>query len=517
MNMGNIYVNSVDSQPLSRPVPMGIANVLMLGFDDANDAIFDSASNPVSAASLGSKVAVITSYAEFLSIYNGEPEDTPLKRSVEDYFNEEAGYGVDAAKIYLYRFSEEDTGDTITDETALPGVDVTEWRTVISPVTAVSMVKVSYNGAIPESQAGGYAAEQDADTGLYTGKVTFDSGFPKHDGEYQAINPALDEVLISYTTGGLETALKVVANIDVQYVMACYDNGKMTGTTPAEGIYGGTSLVNDYKKLAGFVNQSATRGYYRSAICALPANAKPGDTATAYGAVAKWKDLRNNDLGNNKRVIVAAFKQAVGTTGYYGQFDTAAYMAALIRKCRVREDVGGTKNNMAVDPYDDDAMQYAFKNARICTIVAAPSLIEGTFLNFGYTLGSRNDRSINHVRCFDQIRHLAEARLLAAIVDKRIPYNVEGAYVIMSIIGGAIQTAQMCGWCEGLAEKSSQVPNPINIPIMAYMTKANKTPADWETITNAANSGTWTGIQFTVKWGPNTERIELAPISEVAF
>lgn len=516
--MGNIYVNSVDSQPLSRPVPMGIANVLMLGFDDDNDAIFDSMSNPVSAASLGVKVAVITSYAEYLSMYTDIPADSQLKRSVEDYFNEEAGYGVDAAKIYLYRFNVADTGESITDETALPGITASIWRTVISPVTAISDVKVSYNGATPVSQVGGYVAETDADTGMYTGKITFSDGFPKDTyGSIVAVNPLLDEVTMDYTTGGLETALKVVQNLDVQYVMACYDNGKMTGDTPEEGIYGGTSLIDDYQKLAGFVNQSATRGYYRSVIAALPANAKPGDTATTYGATAKWKDLRNEDLGNNKRIIVAAFKQTLVTTGYLGEFDTASYMAALIRKCRVREDVGGTKNNMAVSPYDDDAMQYAFKNARIGTIVSAPSQVEGTFLNFGYTLGLGNDRWINHVRCFDQIRHLVESRLLAAIVDKRIPYNLEGGYGIMTIITGAIQTAQLYGWCEGLADKSALVTNPILVPIMQYMTKANKTAADWETITNAANSGTWTGIQFTVKWGPNTERIELAPIAEVAF
>lgn len=515
--MGNIYVNSVDSQPLSRPVPMGIANVLMLGFDDENDAIFDSMSNPVLAASLGPKVAVITSYPEFLSMYTDIPDDSQLKRSVEDYFNEEAGYGVDAAKLYLYRFALADTGDTITDETALPGVNVTQWRTVISPVTAISTVKVSYDGGTPVSQAGGYTAETDSDTGLYTGKVTFNAGFPKNAiAAYQAIDPAKDEVTISYTTGGLETALKVVKNVDVQYVMGCYDNGKMTGDTPAEGIYGGMSYIDDIQKLAGFVNQSATRGYYRSILCALPANAKPGDMATTYGATAKWKDLRNEDLGNNKRIIVAAFKQTLVSTGYLGEFDTAAYMAALIRKCGVREDVGGTKNQMGVSPYDDDSMQYAFKNARICTIVAAPGL-EGTFLNFGYTLGLGNDRWINHVRCFDQIRNLVEGRLLAAIVNKRIPYNLEGAYTIMTIITGAIQTAQMYGWCEGLADKTAIVTKPIDVPIMAYMTKANKTPADWETITNAANSGTWTGIQFTVKWGPNTERIEMAPIAEVAF
>ena len=447
----------------------------------------------------------IGSYAEFQTAYDETPDDTPLTKFVESYYNEEAGQGADPAFVWIYRMKIADTGGTVTDQVAIPGDDLTQWGTGVAPVESITTVKVSYDGATPVSQVGGFDVEVDVN-GLKTGMITFKTGFPKDvTVTYKAISLATDTVYITYTTSGIAAAFKIMASVDIQLVAFAYDHGKMTGATPAVGIYGGVSLVDDFQKLVAYVNQAAGSGYYRQAILSLPANAVPGDTATTYGATTKWQDLRGSDIGFNDRATIVAFKQSLATSGYKGEFDGAAVMAALIRKNSVSVDVGYTANTTAIQAYEDLATQWAFKNARIGTIVKDSHLVDGSWLNFGFTCGLDINRWINIRRCKDQIKHLIEARLMRLLLSKPgVKYTAEGGYKIINTIGACVETAKMNGWCLGLVS--------CVIPIMPYLTKNNRSTQDQLVVDNAVESGIWSGINLSVRMFGNTEQINLAPI-----
>jgi hypothetical protein len=507
----SIYVKVNEVPPKPGPIQIGTANLAIFAFDDANDSIYDSGSGPVAAAGLGSRVMLISSYSEYESAYTGELSDTPMKVSVESYYNEEAGLGQDSAYLYLYRFKTSDSGETFTDSVAIRAGTLAEWRTEVGPVSTITNVKVSYDGAAAVDQVGGYTEEVDSVTGLKTGKITFNSGYPKNgSGQYQKINQDTDVVTISYQTTGITSAMKVLRQSDIQFVMFGYDHGRMTGSTPAEGIYNGTSFMDDMQELIAYCNQCSSTGFYRQGIISLPANDVPSDDATTYGGSGKWSDMRQNDIGQTRNAIAVAFKQFLGTgSGYLGEFDGAAVMAAMIRKNSVRTDVMMTIPTTAIQAYEDEAIQLAFKNSRIGTIVKASHLSPTSWLNFGYDFGIGVQRWINNVRCRYQIKHAIEAGLLALMLSKKIIYNIEGAYKIMDRITAIVEQARLNQWCDGLKS--------IEIPIMEYMLKRNKSQSDIDILTQAAESGVWENIAVTYIWGTNTERIEVSSLSEVPF
>jgi len=508
----SLYVRVNETPPSPGPVRAGRANAIVVGYDDDNDAKFLSLSGPVSGSGLDSKrVMRISSYAEFESAYNGTISNTPLAKWIKDYYNEEAGLGADAAFIYVYRFKTTDSGGTYTDEPAIRAGSLSEWRSEIGPVSTITNVKVSYDGGAPVTQdAGGYDEEED-DTGLKTGKITFKATYPRNAaGNYQQVNDEIDIVTMTYTTSGIADAFKVLRQVDAQFASLAYDHGRMTGSAPAEGIYGGASLVDDYKELVAFCNQSSGSGFYRQAICSLPANAKPGDSGTSYGATNKWQDLRQSDFGQTRNVMVPSFRQTPTTgDGYRGDFDGAAVLAAMIRKNGVRDDVLGTIPTTAIEAYESEALQLAFKQARILTIVKASHLVENSWLNYGYTFGIGVQKWINNVRCRYQIKHLLEANLLALILSGVIRYDVNGGYKLQAAITAYMEQAQLNGWHDGLVS--------IEIPIMPYMTKRNKSASDEIVIQTAAESGIWENIAVVYRWGTNTERIELSNLGEVNF
>lgn len=506
-----IYTNINEEQSAPSIVPFGTANVIVFGFDDDNDDVFDSNAAAVSSAGLTNRVMRITQKADFTNCYDGTMEDTPLSKWVDSYFTEVSTYAVDDAQIWLYRMKTTDTGDTYSEQVAVQAGSLKDWRTAVGPVASITEVKVSYDGGTKVDQSGGYTAEQD-DNDLYTGKITFKNNYPKNgDGDYEAIDLDTDTVYISYTTGSLSDAFSVVKEVDAQFCCLCHDNGRMTGATAAETIYNGTSALDDWHQLLAFAEQRSAMGRYTVALCSAPSNSKPGDDASDYGGSDKFQDLRPTDIGRNKRFCLASFKQdnALNSgTGYRGEFDNSAVLAGMIRKCAIGTPVMFTQNSTPMSAYDDESMQIAFKNAHMLTVVKVSHLLDTSFLNFGYTFGTGKDRWISHGRKMDQIRHLCEARILQAMVAKTIPYSVEGGWKIIEVISGAIETARLNKWCQGLSDSE-----PINIPIHKVMVKAKKSASEKAQIEAAVESGIWEGIEVKVKIQGVTEQIRLMNFS----
>lgn len=504
-----IYINSRGSKPIPSIVNIGTANMLVIGFDDANDDKFDSGAAEVTAANISDRVMRINSYAGLENCYTSIPEDTPLKMAVQTYYNEVGSDYADPAFLYLYRMKTTDTGDELKDQAAIPDGSNTSFRTEVAPVESVDKVSVSFDGeAAVEQEEAGYEVEED-DNGMLTGVFSFVTGYPKNgEGEYQTIDLKKDIVSVDYTTSGLASVFKIMRTVDVQFAMLAYDGGGMTGSTPGSGIYGGISFIDDCQKLVAFCDQCCGTGWYRKAIIGLPANETPGDDGSSYGAVGSWANMRTNDIGQNENAIVSSFQRTLATSGYIGVYDTAALMAALIRKCSVGENVGYTTVTSPIIPYESESMQQAFKDARIGTIVKISHLNEAAFLNFGNTFGIGTHRWINFVRELDQIRHLTDARIFQAMLSKPgIPYTVEGGGKIITAISAAVRVAEMNGWCRGLVG--------VTIPIMEYLRKMNKTAEEQKIADDAVESGIWNNVQYDVRMTGNTEQINLGQIGEV--
>ncbi|PNX48633.1 MAG: hypothetical protein BV459_01945 [Thermoplasmata archaeon M11B2D] len=510
--MADLYIIVNEKNPVPGRVPIGVANVGVIGFDDANQSKFISTSGvPIKEGN--TRGFIIGSYDEFSNLYDGTPEETELVHWMQDYFNE-LDYQADAANVYFYRFLQSDGAGSATDENMLSAGGVTEWRTATSPIDTLTSIKVSYQvdastglpGTVTQPPAG-YTVEEV--NGTKTGKITFKTGYPVNAGSNPQPVGQEDSVLASYTTTGLAGALSVFNNADVQLMSLAYDHGSMSGSVSAQGIYGGTSFVNDMKQLLSHCNSRSNTGWQRQALISLPANQRPWDSGISYGAVGAWNQLRENDFGQTRNAIVVGFKNTLDTTrSYTASFDGGAAIAAMIRKKPVRGNIGGIAPSTAIPAYEDESTISAFEKARIGTIVKISHLVSSSFLNRGYTLGVGRQRWINNVRCRYQIKHLLMSGLLQLILED-ITYNSEGMNDIIARISAIMKDAQIRGWHDGLVKIVIPIKRYLDIPIN------QRSASDKDIIAAAIDSGTVNNIEVVYLWGTNVEKIIISALGEI--
>jgi hypothetical protein len=510
--MSDLYIIVNEKAPVPARVPIGVANVGVIGFDDANEGSFLSMSGvPIKDGNY--RGFVVGSLDEFENLYDGTPQETELVHWMRDYFNE-LDFQADAANIYFYRFLQSDSGGSVTDEEMLPAGGPSEWRTGTAPINTLTTIKVSYQldsySGAPSTvvqPSEGYEVEEE--NGTKTGKITFNAGYPINSGGLPQLVGSEDSVLATYTTTGLAGALSIFNNADVQLMSLAYDNGKMDGSTSAEGIYGDLSFMDDMKQLVSHCNARSGAGFMRQGIVNLPANQRPWDDGTAYGAAGLWKEMRENDLGQTRNAIVSGFRNIIDTNlSYTASFDGGAAIAAMIRKKPVRGNIGGVSPATPIPAYEDEATMAAFEKSRIGTVVKISHLVASSFLNRGYTLGVGRQRWINNVRCRYQIKHSLMSGLLQLILED-IKYNSEGMGQIIARISAVMKDAQIRGWHDGLIT--------VNVPIKEYLDipPAQRTPEEQARVTAAADSGVVDNIEVVYLWGTNVEKIIISALGEI--
>ena len=512
--MADMYVRVSMRTPIPARVPIGKANVAVVGYDAANDAYFLSASGVrIDPANWqGYKIGKLE---DFNALYSTTPGNTALYKWMTTYFSE-LKESADPATVFFYRFGGE-AGGTYTDQTAIPAGGVKDWKTVTSPVTAITGVKVHYahgKGGANEtvSQASGYTLETD-DTGKYTGKITFKTGYPKNSTPTeQAVNLATDTVLISYTTATLPEALKIFNNQDVQLLCLAYDPGKMSGASSAQGIYGGTSFVDDMKTALAHCTSRTTSGWYRQLCCWLPANAALTDATGKYGGSYSeyFADFKANELGANQNVMVAGEKQTLATSGYFGERDTSAMIAAAVRNTKIRNTLTGYTPQLAVTPEENESILRAYQVAQIMTWSKIQNLRgQLPFLNFGYTFGVGRRKTINNVRCLYQIKHALLAALLQLVLSPDLHYDIGGIRRIKSVIAATITECEQKGLCDGLVSMSIPIEEYLAIPV------GKRTVEDQTIVTAAQDSAIVDNIEVTYLWGPNPETIVISALGDI--
>jgi len=509
--MSDMYVMVSEKAPVPARVPIGKCNVAVIAYDSDNDAKFLSASGTrISGDSW--RGYEISKKSDFDSLYDSTPANTPLVKWMETYFGE-LDRQADAARVFFYRFGGEPAG-TYTLVTALPAGGVKEWRTANSPVSTLTEVRVHYAAGYEGAEetvtqsADGYTVEED-DGGKKTGKITFAAGYPRNsNADLQDVDAATDEVLISYTTPTLGEALSFFNNVDTQLVSLAYDGAKMSGSGSGQGIYGGTSFIDDVKTALTHCNSRTSAGWARQLCVTGPVNKKPVDATNAYGATDYFSNLRTI-VGAQQNFMGIFPKQVTGTSGYLAAYDGGAVVASLIRKSRVRDTLTGIVPTTGVVAYEDEATMRSFKSAQLMTFVKVSHLRAEPFLNFGYTFGIGRRKTINNVRCLYQIKHALMASLLQLVLSPDLKYDVNGMRRIKSVIASVIDQCTMNGWCDGLVS--------INIPIEEYLATpiSSRTPADQETISTAQESGIVDNIEVVYQWGPNPETIVISSLGEI--
>lgn len=512
--MADMYVRVSSRAPIPGRVRIGKCNVGVIGYDASNDAKFLSASGTKLDPNnwQGYKISKL---ADFLSLYSSTPDNTALVKWMNTYFNEVV-YPQDPAFIGFYRYGGEGAG-TYTNQVAIPAGGVKEWKTVNSPVSAISAVRVHYAAGYEDADetvlqdGAGYSLETD-DSGKYTGKITFAAGYPRNSGSVaQDVSLGDDQVLISYTTVALAEAMKLFNNQDVQLMCLAYDPGKMTGATSVSGIYGGVSFIDDMKLVLTHCNSRTSSGWARQLCCGLPVNQRMTDSTTNYGGPGGefWGGLMANELGQSRNVMVMGEWHTLSTTGYLGERDTSAMIAAAVRQRQVRGTLTGFTPSTAVTAIENESEMEAYKTARIMTWVKISHLRAEPFLNFGMTLGVGRDSRENHVRCFNQIKHALLTALLQLVLQPDLKYDIEGIRRIKSVISATIKECELSDWCDGIVS--------IEIPIEEYLAiPVEKRTAEEQTIvTNAQDSGIVDNIEVTVLWGPNPETIVVSALGDI--
>jgi len=510
--MSDLYIIVNERAPVPDRVPIGVANVGVIGFDDENTGKFLSGSG-VPIKDGNTRGFIVGSLDAFQKLYDGGPSESELTKWMESYYNE-LDYQADAANVYFYRFLQADTGGSVSDEEMLPTGITGEWVSGTSPVATLTTVKVSYQvdtySSAPSTvtqPSEGYDVEEV--NGIKTGKITFKTGYPVNSGGNPQSVGSEDSVLVSYTTSGIAGALGVFNNADVQLMSLAYDHSKMDGSTSAEGIYGGTSFVDDMKQLVSHCNARSSAGFMRQACISLPANSKPWEDGSSYGATGLWKELRANDIGQTRNAIVVGFQNAIDTTqDYQASFDGGAVIAAMVRKKPVRGNIGGVFPATAIPAYEDAATIAAFEKARIGTVVKISHLVSSSFLNRGYTFGTGRQKWINNVRCRYQIKHLLMSGLMQLILED-IRYNSNGINAIISRISAIMKDAQIRGWHDGLITVKVPIKQYLDIPVN------QRTGEEQDIVSAAQNSGIVDNIEVTYLWGTNVEKIIISALGEI--
>jgi hypothetical protein len=357
----------------------------------------------------------------------------------------------------------------------------------------------------------GYTLETD-DTGKYTGKITFTAGYPRNgDGVEQDVDLNTDEVLISYTTVALAEALKLFNNQDIQLLCLAYDPGKMSGSLVSQGIYGGTSFMDDAKTVLTHCNSRTAAGWARQLCCGLPANKHMTDPTEFYGGAALeyWGGLRSNEFGQCRNIMVMGEWQTLLTTGYFGERDTSAMIASAVRQRAVRDTLTGYTPSTNVTAIENESEMQAYKTAMIMTWVKISHLRSDAFMNYGFTFGIGRDGRENHVRCFNQIKHALLAALLQLVLMPNLKYDIECIRRIKSVITATIKACELKDWCDGLVS--------ITIPIEPYLAipVAKRTDEEQDIVTAAQDSCIVDNIEVEVLWGPNPETIVISALGDI--
>jgi hypothetical protein len=508
--MSDLYVRVSEAAPIPGRVGIGKCNVAVVGMDGVNDAKFLSGSG-TRVYGDNWQLYEVSNLEGFESLYSSDPSDTPLVKWMKTYFGE-LDRQADAARVFFYRYGGEGAGDYTLSQ-ALPAGGVKEWRTAYSPVLGITAISVHYAagaGGIEETVAqdpASFVLEED-DTGLYTGKITFLAGYPRNsDNELQDVTPA-DSVLISYTTIALAEALGTLNALDIQLLCFAYDPGKMKAVHGGV-LYSGVSLVDDFKIGLVHCNSRTNAGRARQFIGPLPANARMIDDSSDYGGTSTWGALRADDIGQQQNFMCISERQNVGTSGYLGQRDSAAMVAAAIRKRKVRQTLTGFTPTSAVITYENEADMYAFKTAQIMTWVKISHLRAEPFLNFGYTFGVGRRKNENNVRCIYQIKHALMTALLQTVLGPDLIYDIGGIRRIKAVISGTVAQCQMNGWCDGLVSITVPIEQYIKIPI------GSRSPEEKEIVSAAQDSAIVDNIEVVVLIGPNPETIVISTLSDV--
>jgi len=512
--MADMYIRVSSRAPIPGRVGVGKCNVGVIGYDTANDAKFLSASgtrfDPTNWQ--GYKISKL---ADFLALYNSEPGNTALVKWMNTYFTE-LDRQADPASVLFYRYGGEGAG-TYTLQVAIPAGGVKEWRTMYSPVSAITLVKVHYAAGYEgtdetvEQDVAGYTLQSD-DSGKYTGKITFAAGYPRNSGAVeQDVSLSADSVLISYTTAILAEALKVFNNQDVQLMALAYDPGKMSGSGPGQGIYGGISFIDDMKIVLTHCNSRTSSGRARQLCCGLPANQHMTDPTISYGGPGGeyWSGFRANELGQARNVMVMGEPHTLATSGYYGERDTSAMIAAAVRKSRVRDTLTGFVPTTAVTALENESEMEAYKTAQIMTWVKISHLRVEPFINFGFTFGVGRDARENHVRCINQIKHALSTALLQLVLSPDLKYDLNGTRKIKSVISAVIRECEMNNWCDGIVSIIIPIDEYLAIPV------AKRTDEDQVIVTNAQDSAIVDNIEVTILWGPNPETIVISALGDI--
>lgn len=510
--MADMYIRVSTRAPIPGRVGVGKCNVGVIGYDSANDAKFRSASG-IRFDPTNWQGYKISKLADFLSLYSTMPDNTALVKWMDTYFSE-LDRQADPASVLFYRYGGEGAG-TYTLQVALPAGGVKEWRTMYSPINAMTDVRVhyavGYNGLAETviQDVAGYALETDA-SGKYTGKITFAAGYPRNGGNVeQNVNLSADSVLITYSTVALAEALKLFNNQDVQLMALAYDPGKMTGMVG--DVYGGVSFVDDMKTVLTHCNSRTASGRARQLCCGLPANQHMTDPTEPYGGAALeyWGGFRANELGQARNVMVMGEQHTLLTSGYYGERDTSAMIAVAVRKSRVRDTLTGFTPTTAVTAIENESEMEAYKTAQIMTWVKISHLRAEPFLNFGFTFGVVRDARENHVRCINQIKHALSTALLQLVLSPDLKYDLNGIRRIKSVISAVVRECEMSNWCDGLVSMLVPIEEYLAIPV------AKRTGEEQVIVTNAQDSAIVDNIEVTILWGPNPETIVISALGDI--
>jgi hypothetical protein len=512
--MADMYIRVSTRAPIPGRVGVGKCNVGVIGYDAANDAKFLSASgtrfDPTSWQ--GYK---ISKHEDFLGLYNPSPDNTALVKWMSTYFSE-LDYQADPASVLFYRYGGEGAG-TYTLQVSLPAGGAKEWRTMYSPVNVISEVSVHYAVGYTElnetvvQDVAGYVLQTDG-SGKYTGKITFAAGYPRNSGNVeQNVNLSTDSVLISYTTVALAEALKLFNNQDVQLMALAYDPGKRSGSLVSQGIYGGTSFIDDMKIVLTHCNSRTVSGRARQLCCGLPANQRMTDPTTFYGGPGSeyWGGFRANELGQARNVMVMGEQHTLLTSGYYGERDTSAMIAVAVRKSRVRDTLTGFTPTTSVTALENESEMEAYKTAQIMTWVKISHLRAEPFINFGFTFGFGRDARENHVRCINQIKHALSTALLQLVLSPDLKYDLNGMRRIKSVISAVIRECEMSNWCDGIVSTEIPIEEYLAIPV------AKRSPEEQIIVTNAQASAIVDNIEVTILWGPNPETIVISALGDI--
>jgi len=512
--MADMYVRVSERAPIPARVPIGKANVAVIAYDAANDTHFLSGSG-VKIDPANNQGYKISTLANFQALYDATPSDTALKKWMETYFGELSS-GADPATVLFYRYGGEGAGN-YTLETAIPAGGVKEWRTVNSPVTAITGASVHYlhgNGDAEETVAqdvAGYALEVD-DSGKYSGKITFAAGYPKNGGgTVQDVNLAEDAVLITYSTPKLAEALKLFNNQDIQLLALAYDPGKMSGSLAEQGIYNGVSFIDDMKTALVHCNARSAAGWFRQLCCGLPANQHMTDITQPYGGGAGeyWGGFRSNELGQAQNAMVMGEWHTLASAGYHGERDTSAMIAVACRNSKVRDTLTGYTPTTAVTPVENESEMQAYKTAQIMTWARISHLRSEPFLNFGTTFGSGRRRSANNVRCLYQIKHALMTALLQLVLMPDLHYDIAGIRRIKSVIAATIKECELNKWCDGLVSIKIPIEEYIAIPV------GQRTAEEQALVSAAIDSAIVDNIEVTYLWGPNPETIVISALGDI--